>query len=81
MNKYFYEIDGEQFTFQSLSDKDEPQWIAEEAAEDYHSNHDGWEDRWPVEIKLQDAATFEYLGKFKVEREHIPQFYASKIKE
>jgi hypothetical protein len=62
---------------------DEPSWAkyaAEEAAEDYHSNHDGYEDDWPLTFVLLDDAGKE-LGRFMVDREAIPHFYAAKIEK
>jgi len=47
---------------------------ATEAAEDYHSNHDGWESRWPQKFTVEvegDRATFE------VDREAVPTFHVS----
>lgn len=47
---------------------------AVEAAEDYHSNHDGWESSWPLLITvLADGVT----KTFSVDREAVPQFWAS----
>lgn len=47
--------------------------VAEAAAEDFHSEHDGWEARWPIKIAVwfEDA---EHI--FEVEREHMPVFHA-----
>jgi hypothetical protein len=51
---------------------------AEEAADDYHSNHDGWEASWPQVICVeQDGKT----GRFSVDREARPHFMASAIPE
>lgn len=51
--------------------------IVVDCAQDYHDNHDGWDSRWPLIIYL---FTFngDFLGKFKVEKESQPCFYASK---
>lgn len=55
-------------------------YIAEDAAMDYHSNHDGWECSWPEDIYLyRDDGTF--IGKFEVERHSVPEFSAIKCKE
>ena len=53
-------------------------WAAEYAAEDYHSNHDGWEATWPLTFVVLDDELNE-LGRFSVDREAVPQFHASKI--
>lgn len=56
--------------------------MAEECAEDYHLNHDGWEDSWPVTITLYDDAEGETaIAKYSVDREAVPHFYATKIGE
>ncbi len=53
-------------------------YVAEDAAEDYHSRHDGWEDSWPLTFVILDEELNE-LGRFSVERETVPQFHAEKI--
>ena len=52
--------------------------IAEESAQDYYNNHDGWENVWPCsfEIIIND----ESIGMFQVDSEPIPVFCAYKIK-
>ena len=43
--------------------------VAEQAADDYHSNHDGWEASWPQIICVeQDGET----GTFSVDRDNVP---------
>lgn len=54
--------------------------VAEECAEDYESNHDGWEDSWPIELSLFDEND-ELMGRFRVDREYNPVFSATSIKE
>jgi hypothetical protein len=79
--KYLYTVGDEdhKFSLDSVFDVDKPDYIAEDAGEDYHSNHDGWEDDWPVDITLfKEDGTL--IGKFTVELEHVPQFSASEIK-
>ncbi len=49
---------------------------AELCAEDYHSAHDGWEARWPIDIE------FMWNGEWytaTVEREVAPSFYATSV--
>ncbi|MDI6637075.1 hypothetical protein [Pantoea dispersa] len=48
--------------------------IAQEAAEDFYENHDGWEAAWPREIEI--FADGLSLGIFEVEREFTPVFSA-----
>lgn len=53
-------------------------YVAEDAAENYHSYHDGWESSWPLTFVILDDDLNE-LGRFSVDREAVPQFHASKI--
>jgi hypothetical protein len=53
-------------------------WAAEEAAEDHHNNHDGWESSWPLTFVILDDELNE-LGRFSVGREFVPQFYVTKF--
>ena len=57
--------------------KDHLEYVAEEAAEDYHRNHDGWESEWPLVFVILDDDLTE-LGRFSVSREAVPQFHATK---
>jgi len=55
----------------------DPETFAEQAAEYCHSNRDGWEWTWPVVfVILEDG---KEVGKYEVELEYIPGFYATKI--
>ncbi|MFP8522818.1 hypothetical protein [Klebsiella oxytoca] len=52
--------------------------MAQDAAEDYWDNHDGWESRWPLDIELfVDGGS---AGVFEVAMEMEPTFSASKKK-
>lgn len=77
--RYKYAVDEPDYfyTLESNWVLEELEYIAEDCAEDYHSNHDGWEARWPLTftIATEDETI---LGTFEVEREARPQFYASK---
>ena len=53
-------------------------WAAEDAAEDHHTNHDGWECSWPLAFVILDDELNE-LGRFSVDREMLPQFHATKL--
>lgn len=65
----------------------EPAWLdiaATECADEYHSNHDGWEDYWDAGIpftlwRLLENGEPERLGRFVIERETVPQFYTTKV--
>lgn len=56
-------------------DWDDIDWIAEECAQDYFDNHDGWEAAWPVTFKIFDELG-EIKGVFLVELENTPTFTA-----
>jgi hypothetical protein len=51
-------------------------YIAEECADDYHGNHDGWESSWPVTFMMWDDQGQE-LGSCEVERDVEPVFRAA----
>jgi hypothetical protein len=51
--------------------------MAEDAAQDYFDNHDGWESTWPLTFVILDEDLNE-LGSFVVEMEAVPQFWATK---
>ena len=63
--------------FELESTETDPLALAEEVAEDYHSNHDGWESRWPIEfsIELSDGTT----RLFVIDREMTPCFNAREM--
>lgn len=61
-------------------DVDDPvvrRWLVDECAEDYHSNHDGWEDSWPLTITLWESESSNNGWSFEVEREMAPEFHVS----
>lgn len=60
-------------TYGTLSD------VAVEAAEDFHSHHDGWEARWPREFVLYDSEDGEPIARFEVERDTEPVFHAHQL--
>ena len=55
----------------------EGEWIAREAAEDYHSQHDGWEASWPITLIIRRENGSE-IGIYDIDREYVPEFYARK---
>jgi hypothetical protein len=61
---------------ETIWDPDELGYIAEECAEDYHNNHDGWEASWPVTFVMWDHRG-EELGTCEVSRETAPVFQAA----
>lgn len=52
--------------------------IAEQCAEDWHNNHDGFEARWPRVFALYKDKVGPPFAKFSVDRETVPQFNAIK---
>lgn len=65
------------------ADNDDLPDFAQDAAEDYHRNHDGWESVWPVVVTLytDDSEEAQEVAKFKVDRVPVPSFEAYEIKE
>ena len=53
-------------------------WLAEEAAEDFHANHDGWECKWPLKIAVRPEGSD--VRTFEVQRRSVPEFEAEEIK-
>lgn len=51
--------------------------LAEECAEDYHYNHDGWEASWPLTICIRTEENGPVVGRFEVDRETVPSFVAT----
>lgn len=54
--------------------------IASECAEDFHTHHDGWDCSWPIEFVILREDGSE-VGRYTVERESEPVFYAYEVKE
>lgn len=54
----------------------EAQSAAEDAADDYYANHDGWESPWPLIIALYETEDGPEIARYLVELEHEPAFYA-----
>jgi len=53
--------------------------IAEESAEDYFKNHDGWEDQWPLTFYIKGEAN-NILGAVNVYLDYDPIFTGSIVK-
>lgn len=61
-------------------DLDDDSWndsLAEQCAADWHSNHDGFEARWPRVFALYRDRTGPAFARFTVGREYEPQFNAT----
>ncbi|AZZ92789.1 hypothetical protein EUZ85_19495 [Hahella sp. KA22] len=55
--------------------------IAKECAEDYFNDHDGWESTWPMTFTLHLAEDGPIIGKFNVDMEQVPAFFATSMAE
>lgn len=53
-------------------------FLAEDLAEDFFHNHDGWESSWPQELRVWKNG--ECVGVFDVDCEAAPSFSATKRK-
>lgn len=86
--KYYTENGGPEssWTIPGTSGPVDPKWsprpaaLAEAAADDYHSHHDGWEGPWPLLITLLNDDGTE-VGVFEVDREMVPSFWAREVKK
>jgi len=54
--------------------------IAAKCADDYHSNHDGWESSWPLTFTLHETEEGPEIARLEVDREAIPHFFVSHVK-
>lgn len=59
-------------------DKPPHDWgcIAQECAEEYYHDHDGWESSWPQDVFLRETEDGPIVASFSVHMEAEPQFYA-----
>ena len=85
-NKYRYSVSAlgeedfdEAYKFSSTFRSDSVQYLAEEAADHFHSQHDGWECSWPLTFTIWDEEGNK-LDTFIVDRESVPEFHAYKEK-
>jgi hypothetical protein len=51
--------------------------VVDDLATDFHSNHDGWEASWPLEIRIYRDG--QEVARFEVEREYEPTFYSREL--
>ena len=81
MTMIYYSVGDDNYRLETKTNYDihkRPKRVAEDAAEDYHDNHDGWESSsWPVEITLYETQDGPALGVFEVDREAQPVFMAT----
>lgn len=66
------------YNFTSTWDAEDAEYLAEDAAENFHDLHDGWESEWPIVFRIFDA-NGNSIGDFEVEREHRPVFSAVSV--
>lgn len=76
---YTYDIVGHDVKDYPFTTEHEPSTVgtvlmAEDAAEDFHSNHDGWETSWPLTFVIKQDG--QVLGTFEVDRDTVPEFNA-----
>lgn len=85
---YFYcciDLDGEtrhQHTVYgswSFADGYHAQKLAQEAADDYHSNHGAWEARWPLVFAIYGSEAGPEQARLSVDMEARPHFTARPI--
>jgi hypothetical protein len=66
--------DAQEFELRTIWEPDQVEEVAEEAAEDYFHNHDGWESSWPRPITIfRDG---KKLRTVSVDMEAVPKFFA-----
>ncbi len=63
--------EGPEYEVNTAFDKESLDWVAEDAAEHYISNHDGWESSWPLTFSIYETDSDELLGKFEVYCESV----------
>ncbi|MES2367737.1 MAG: hypothetical protein V4563_17805 [Pseudomonadota bacterium] len=61
-------------------DWDVDTFAASQCADDYHSNHDGWECTWPMEFYLATTEDSKEWKMFLVDREYSAEFHAREAK-
>lgn len=62
----------------NIEDEGDLSYVAEQAADDFHTNHDGWECSWPRQFKIIGPDD-TVLGEFEVDRDVEPVFSAHKL--
>lgn len=58
---------------------DDPEFVAEECAQDYHDNHNGSDASWPLELLITLTDGRQVLCE--VERETRPEFIGTVVSE
>lgn len=80
-NKWFYSIpdEGDMWPLMSCYGSDDLDLVAEEAADDYHSDHGGWEASWPKVFCIHETQDGPEIARFEVERDFTTTFSAARI--
>lgn len=73
--KYFTVNDQDQ-VFECPKVEDISDYDAQECAEQYYHEHDGWEDTWPIMLGMKDTEDGPVIQMYKVEMEAVPHFSA-----
>lgn len=60
----------------SINRKLDMEMMANQCAEDYFHNHDGWESPWPRDLFLYETEYGPSIAKLFVEMEAEPVFYS-----
>lgn len=61
-----------------LSDAWDQSMLMKHAAQDYHSNHDGWEASWPCTFALAASEDGPEVARFTIDRDVEPVFYVKR---
>ncbi len=77
-HRFMLDLDGS-YTLMEPDDAsiDELADVAQFCAEDWHSNHDGWEAQWPRTFALYASKEGPALAHFEVDCEMVPSFSAT----
>lgn len=85
MNTYLYRVPKhcKESTYQVQSvhgtqNQLERKWIVEQAADNYFSDHDGWDCRWPLTFELLDDDQ-QVIYRAEVQLESQPLFIVSSL--
>jgi hypothetical protein len=53
--------------------------VFEDIAADYHDEHDGWEDTWPITFSMYKDDDKSIVYTYKVDRYTVPEFEARRV--
>lgn len=70
-------LEGEDFELRSNFSPTSVDYLAEEAAEDFYNNHDGWEWHWPADFEV--FLDGQSLGRRRVETEAVMSFRSGDV--